>query len=243
MCAHGRVCTIVPTTCVAWWHTAWRHVSSSLLLGVDVVYFFFLTTDAADSPIGAHMLIASEGLGAISRSGVDVEKALSAINGSSGRSWVTMQRFPDNILTGKPYGFALGMHCKFWDTQASRCAFLALPAQNRTCKNANRIYKSTCTHSHTHGTHNTHARAPTHTRASTPTPTPALTPIPTPAPTGKDMENAMDLVRADKAAAPMLELARCLMNIGRGEWGDEVDHTETSRFSERANGIKFNKDE
>ena len=62
--------------------------------------------------LGAHMLIASEGLGAISRSGVDVEKALSAINGSSGRSWVTMQRFPDNILTGKPYGFALGMHCK-----------------------------------------------------------------------------------------------------------------------------------
>ena len=23
-----------------------------------------------------------------------------------------MQRFPDNILTGDPYGFALGMHCK-----------------------------------------------------------------------------------------------------------------------------------
>jgi 3-hydroxyisobutyrate dehydrogenase len=58
------------------------------------------------------MLIASEGLGAIAKSGVDVEKALEAINGSSGRSWVTMQRFPDNILTGKPYGFALGMHCK-----------------------------------------------------------------------------------------------------------------------------------
>lgn len=40
----------------------------------------------------------------------------------------------------------------------------------------------------------------------------------------------------------MLELARCLMNIGRGEWGDEVDHTSTSKFSERANGIKFQKD-
>ena len=25
---------------------------------------------------------------------------------------VTMQRFPDNILTGNAYGFALGMHCK-----------------------------------------------------------------------------------------------------------------------------------
>ena len=29
-------------------------------------------------------------------------QALGAINESSGRSWVTMQRFPDNILTGKP---------------------------------------------------------------------------------------------------------------------------------------------
>jgi 3-hydroxyisobutyrate dehydrogenase-like beta-hydroxyacid dehydrogenase len=71
-----------------------------------------------------------------------INKALEAINGSSGRSWVTMQRFPDNILTADPYGFALGMHCK-------------------------------------------------------------------------DMENAMDVVRADRAAAPMLELARCLMHIGQ----------------------------
>jgi hypothetical protein len=36
-------------------------------------------------------------------------------SGSSGRSWVTMQRFPDNILTGNAYGFALGMHCKDMD--------------------------------------------------------------------------------------------------------------------------------
>lgn len=28
---------------------------------------------------------------------------------------VTMQRFPDNILTGNAYGFALGMHCKDMD--------------------------------------------------------------------------------------------------------------------------------
>ena len=26
-----------------------------------------------------------------------------------------MQRFPDNILTGNAYGFALGMHCKDMD--------------------------------------------------------------------------------------------------------------------------------
>ena len=114
---------------------------------------------------------ASEGLGAVSRAGVDVDKALEAINGSSGRSWVTMQRFPDNICTGDPYGFALGMHCK-------------------------------------------------------------------------DMENAMALIRAphpDGAAttAPMLELARCLMNLAQQEMGGEVDHTETSKLAARANRIDF----
>ena len=58
------------------------------------------------------MLVASEGVAAIARHGVDVASALHAINGSSGRSWVTMQRFPDNILTGDAYGFSLGHHCK-----------------------------------------------------------------------------------------------------------------------------------
>lgn len=65
--------------------------------------------------LGAQMLVASEGLAAIVRHGVDLTAALKAINGSSGRSWVTMQRFPDNVTTGKPYGFALGMHCKDMD--------------------------------------------------------------------------------------------------------------------------------
>ena len=43
---------------------------------------------------------------------VNVHAALRAINGSSGRSWCTLQRFPENVLTGEPYRFALGMHCK-----------------------------------------------------------------------------------------------------------------------------------
>mmetsp|Transcript_50722 Transcript_50722/g.84077 ORF Transcript_50722/g.84077 Transcript_50722/m.84077 type:complete len:121 (+) Transcript_50722:614-976(+) len=58
------------------------------------------------------MLVASEGLAVIARQGVDMQSALQAINSSSGRSWVTMQRFPENILTGEAYGFALGHHCK-----------------------------------------------------------------------------------------------------------------------------------
>jgi len=72
--------------------------------------------------LGAQMLVASEGLAAVVRHGVDLNAALKAINGSSGRSWVTMQRFPDNVTTGKPYGFALGMHCKDMDNalRASR---------------------------------------------------------------------------------------------------------------------------
>jgi hypothetical protein len=39
-------------------------------------------------------------------------QALAAINGSSGRSWATLQRFPDNICTSQPYNFSLGLHCK-----------------------------------------------------------------------------------------------------------------------------------
>ena len=62
--------------------------------------------------LAANLLTASEGLAALARHGVNVPSALQAINGSSGRSWVTMQRFPDNILTGDPYGFALAMHLK-----------------------------------------------------------------------------------------------------------------------------------
>lgn len=57
--------------------------------------------------LAAQLLVASEGLAAVAAHGVDINKALGAINGSSGRSWVTMQRFPDHILTGKPYNFTL----------------------------------------------------------------------------------------------------------------------------------------
>lgn len=121
--------------------------------------------------LAAHMLTASEALAAVARHGVDVPSALQAINGSSGRSWVTMQRFPDNILTGNAYGFALGLHCK-------------------------------------------------------------------------DMENAMRVIRMPHAdgtpvSAPMLELARSLMNMAREEHGGDVDHTYTSLLAARSNRIDF----
>eukprot|EP00941_MAST-03F_sp_MAST-3F-sp1_P003781 g3781.t1 len=54
-----------------------------------------------------------EALLALKKRGVDPSAAAKAISGSSGRNWGTMQRFPDNILTGKhDYGFALGLHAK-----------------------------------------------------------------------------------------------------------------------------------
>lgn len=46
----------------------------------------------------------------LSKLGVDPAVALAAINKSSGRSWASMQRFPDNILTrGFDYGFRLSL--------------------------------------------------------------------------------------------------------------------------------------
>ena len=44
------------------------------------------------------------------------------INNSSGRSWVTQQRFPDHIITGTyDYGFSLDLLKKDVDTAKSIC--------------------------------------------------------------------------------------------------------------------------
>mmetsp|Transcript_10942 Transcript_10942/g.19187 ORF Transcript_10942/g.19187 Transcript_10942/m.19187 type:complete len:168 (-) Transcript_10942:212-715(-) len=58
--------------------------------------------------MAAHILIAAEGLTALKQHGVPPEVALAAINGSSGRSWATLQRIPDNVLSRKfDYNFSL----------------------------------------------------------------------------------------------------------------------------------------
>ena len=46
-------------------------------------------------------------MGCLQREGIDLRAALKAINASSGRSWATMQRFPDNILTVYPDTLAM----------------------------------------------------------------------------------------------------------------------------------------
>ena len=63
--------------------------------------------------LGAHIAMVSEGLVALKKLGVCPEDALNAINGSSGRSWVSMQRFPDHVLPQTyDYGFSLELLLK-----------------------------------------------------------------------------------------------------------------------------------
>ena len=64
----------------------------------------------------------SEGVSTLVKFGITPEKALEAINSSSGRSWVTQQRFPDHIITGTyDYGFSLDLLKKDVDTAKSIC--------------------------------------------------------------------------------------------------------------------------
>eukprot|EP00947_MAST-08B_sp_MAST-8B-sp1_P004263 g4263.t1 len=63
--------------------------------------------------MASNIVTAAEGMLALVRRGVDPDKALSVINTSSGRSWATIQRFPDHVLPGTfDYGFSLGLLAK-----------------------------------------------------------------------------------------------------------------------------------
>jgi len=57
----------------------------------------------------SNMLCAAEGMLALKNMGVDPAKALTVINTASGRSLMSMQRLPEEVLTGDfAYGFKLG---------------------------------------------------------------------------------------------------------------------------------------
>jgi 3-hydroxyisobutyrate dehydrogenase len=61
----------------------------------------------------AHLLLGAEGLLALQKLGVDPEVALSAINGSSGRSLQTEVRLPEEVLTRRfGYGFKISLMAK-----------------------------------------------------------------------------------------------------------------------------------
>ncbi len=63
--------------------------------------------------LGVHIALVAEGLIALKKIGVHPQSALDAINGSSGRSWVSMQRFPDHVLPQTyDYGFSLELLLK-----------------------------------------------------------------------------------------------------------------------------------
>ena len=61
----------------------------------------------------AHNIIACEGLLALKKYGVEPNIALDVINASSGRSFATEVRVPQEVLTGNfNYGFALSLMSK-----------------------------------------------------------------------------------------------------------------------------------
>ena len=63
--------------------------------------------------LAANILSVAEAMITLKSFDVPLEKALSAINTSSGRSWVSQQRFPDHVLSRTfDYGFSFGLHCK-----------------------------------------------------------------------------------------------------------------------------------
>jgi 3-hydroxyisobutyrate dehydrogenase len=63
--------------------------------------------------LAAQNWAACEAMAVLKHQGVDLHQALEAINTSSGRSWSSMQRMPDNILSRKfDYGFSIGLHRK-----------------------------------------------------------------------------------------------------------------------------------
>tara|TARA_B100000886_G_scaffold75754_1_gene49061 strand:- start:1110 stop:1949 length:840 start_codon:yes stop_codon:yes gene_type:complete len=68
---------------------------------------------ANNTMLGLNLISVAEVLNILEKKGINIADALTFINNSSGRSWVTMQRYPDNILNGKyNYGFSYNLHKK-----------------------------------------------------------------------------------------------------------------------------------
>ena len=70
-----------------------------------------------NSLLAANICTVSESMVVLKKYGLNIEDALKAISTSSGRSWVTQQRFPEHVLNRKfDYGFSLGLLFKDIDT-------------------------------------------------------------------------------------------------------------------------------
>ena len=68
---------------------------------------------ANNTLLALHLISAAEILNILEKKNINIKEALKFINNSSGRSWVTLQRYPDHILTNKyDYGFSYNLHKK-----------------------------------------------------------------------------------------------------------------------------------
>ena len=68
---------------------------------------------ANNTLLALNLISAAEILNILEKKNIDIKASLDFINNASGRSWATMQRYPDNILTGKyDYGFSYDLHKK-----------------------------------------------------------------------------------------------------------------------------------
>ena len=68
---------------------------------------------ANNTLLALNLISSAEVLNLLEKDNIDIKNALEFINNSSGRSWATIQRYPDNILTGKyDYGFSYDLHKK-----------------------------------------------------------------------------------------------------------------------------------
>merc|ERR1712159_310112 len=91
-------------------------------------------TKAINNALNAtHLLAASEGLLALRKFGIAPDKALAAINLSSGRSLQTEVRLPEKVLTGSfDYGFKLGLMLKDLKIAAGLMNETSLPEADAT---------------------------------------------------------------------------------------------------------------
>ena len=89
-----------------------------------------------------HLLAGAEGLLALQRFGVAPERALAAINMSSGRSLQTEARLPEQVLTRRfAYGFKLGlMHKDLKIAQGLMSATAPLPGASSYFERTERIF-------------------------------------------------------------------------------------------------------
>ena len=61
----------------------------------------------------SHLILASDALLGLKKQGIDINLALEAINGSSGRSLQTQERIPNEVISNEyNYGFKLNLMCK-----------------------------------------------------------------------------------------------------------------------------------